>query len=161
MTTHAYALQLTWEGNVGSGTQRYDSYGREYRIAIYGKPDLLGSADVLFRGVPELHNPEDLFLAAVSSCHMLAYLALCARRGISVLSYQDSAAGTLTLDAKGGGRFTDVVLRPQVAVSDPARIDEAQKLHKLAHEQCFIASSCNVPIRCDSIAKAVSTENVL
>ncbi|MEW5919298.1 MAG: OsmC family peroxiredoxin, partial [Gemmatimonadota bacterium] len=80
--------------------------------------------------------------------------ALCARHGISVVSYDDSAVGTLTLAANGGGRFTDVVLRPRVSLSDAARLDEAIQLHKTAHAQCFIASSSSVHIHCQPVVTA-------
>ncbi|HJU72784.1 MAG TPA: hypothetical protein VJ717_03490, partial [Gemmatimonadaceae bacterium] len=101
--SHEYALRLIWDGSRGEGTADYVTYGRDHRVLVAGKPDLLGSADVLFKGVPERHNPEDLFLAAVASCHMLAYLALCARSGVCVLEYEDAARGELVLDADGGG----------------------------------------------------------
>jgi organic hydroperoxide reductase OsmC/OhrA len=146
--THAYELQLFWDGNRGAGTATYDAYGREYRICVAHKPDLLGTADVMFRGAADRHNPEDLYLAALASCHMLAYLALCARRGIVVTSYRDSAEATLSLDPAGGGRFTDVTLRPHVLLRDDALLEEAFQLHDMAHKRCFIASSSNVPIRC-------------
>jgi organic hydroperoxide reductase OsmC/OhrA len=149
-----YELQLCWDGNRGEGTATYDAYGREFRICVTHKPDLLGSADVIFRGTAERHNPEDLYLAALSSCHMLAYLALCARRGIAVTSYEDSAKGTLSLDVDGGGRFTDVALSPRVFLRDETRCEEALQLHEIAHRSCFIASSSNVPINCHATVSA-------
>lgn len=148
--THRYEAALTWTGNEGSGTTDYRSYGRSYLVSVEGKPDLSGSADPMFRGDAALHNPEDLFLAAVSGCHMLSYLALCARRGVRVLAYEDRASGVLTLEG-GGGRFTEVELNPVVTVAaeaDATGLELAEALHETAHEQCFIASSVSVPIRC-------------
>jgi organic hydroperoxide reductase OsmC/OhrA len=144
---HHYRAQLTWEGNRGDGTATYAGYGREYRIAIEGKPELQGSADPAFRGEADRHNPEDLFLAAISSCHMLSYLALCAKYGIRVVAYEDAATGTMREDGKGGGRFEEVVLHPIVTIDDAGQTDRAQQLHERAHETCFIANSCSVPIR--------------
>jgi organic hydroperoxide reductase OsmC/OhrA len=143
--THEYRTQVKWEGAGDSGTSSYAAYGRHYRVIVDGKPDLEGSADPAFRGDPSRHNPEDLFVAALSACHMLTYLALCARRGIHVISYEDLAAGRMEVDAAGGGRFADVMLRPDVTIvsGDP---DLAASLHDDAHNQCFIASSCSVPI---------------
>jgi len=143
---HRYQLQLTWDGNRGDGTSTYAGYGREHRIAIEGKPDLHATADAAFRGEASKHNPEDLFLAAISSCHMLSYLALCAKYSINVLAYEDAATGTMQEDGKGGGRFTEVTLHPGVTVADAAMIERAEKLHDRAHELCFIANSCSVPI---------------
>ena len=143
---HEYASQLTWDGNLGNGTATYAGYGREYRINIAGKPALCGSADAAFRGDAAKHNPEDLLLAALSACHMLAYLALCARRGISVLSYEDSARATLSTRADGSGKFEAVLLAPMVTIAPTADRALAAELHHTAHEQCFIANSCSVPV---------------
>jgi organic hydroperoxide reductase OsmC/OhrA len=143
---HGYDLALAWEGNEGSGTSSYTGYGRRFRLHIDGKADLLGSADPAFRGEPELHNPEELLLAAVASCHMLSYLALCARAGISVVAYADAAHGTLALTA-AGGHFQEIVLRPRVTVARGSDAQAAADLHARAHDLCFIANSCNFPVR--------------
>jgi organic hydroperoxide reductase OsmC/OhrA len=88
-----------------------------------------------------------MLVASLSSCHMLWYLHLCSDAGIVVTAYEDEAEGTMTVDADGGGRFVEVVLRPRVTLADPARTDEARALHGPAHEKCFIASSVNFPVR--------------
>jgi organic hydroperoxide reductase OsmC/OhrA len=153
MTTHAsnrghrYQTSLVWEGNQGRGTADYRNYGRQYRVRIAGKPDLLGSADPAFRGDPALHNPEDLLVAALSGCHLLSYLALCARAGVRVIEYTDSAEGTMVLRPDGGGSFQEVILRPRVAVAPGTDLALARSLHERAGQQCFIAGSCNVPVR--------------
>jgi organic hydroperoxide reductase OsmC/OhrA len=147
MNEHAYRARLTWDGNGGEGTTSYAAYTRRHRIAIDGKPELAATADPAFRGEAGTHNPEDLFLAAVSSCHMLSYLALCAKAKIVVTSYDDEATGTLTLDRSGGGKFTEITLHPRVTVADPADAERAAELHQRAHELCFIASSVSAPIR--------------
>jgi organic hydroperoxide reductase OsmC/OhrA len=144
--SHDYNARLVWSGNLGHGTSSYPVYGREYTISIAGKADLEGSADPIFRGKAELHNPEDLFISAIVSCHMLSYLALCARRGLSITAYEDNASGSLVFDNKGGGRFEHVTLHPVVTIVDGSRYDEAMSLHDMAHEQCYIASSCNTAI---------------
>ncbi|HEU4885574.1 MAG TPA: OsmC family protein [Longimicrobium sp.] len=144
---HAYAARVVWEGNTGEGTARYAGYGREYRVEVAGKADLPGSADPAFRGDPRLHNPEDLFLASISACHMLFYLSLCARGGVRVLAYEDHAQATMRVDASGGGQFEQVTLRPVVTIDDEAHTALALQLHDRAHELCFIARSCSVAIR--------------
>ena len=143
---HHYNSHLIWDGNRGQGTSTYAAYGRNYRILIDGKPDLSGTADAAFRGEAGKHNPEDLFLAAISSCHMLSYLALCAREGISVVAYEDQATGLMKEDGRGGGRFEEVILHPAVTIADAKHADRATELHHRAHELCFIAASCSVPI---------------
>ena len=144
---HHYALALRWTGAGESGTRNYESYAREYEIAIAGKPVFRGSADPAFRGDPGLPNPEDWLLAALSSCHMLSYLALCARRRLQVLSYEDAASGTMVLQPDGGGAFTEVLLQPRVVVAADADADAARALHERAHALCFIARSCNFDVR--------------
>ena len=157
---HRYQLTLVWEGNRGTGTSDYAAYGRQYRVTIAGKPDLLGSADPMFRGEPALHNPEDLLVTALSSCHMLSYLALCARSRIRVLSYVDAAEGTLEFRPDGGGSFREVVLRPRVTVAAGTDLARALELHHPASQQCFIAASCNFPVRHEPRVEAEGSPEV-
>ncbi len=147
---HTYRLRLDWEGDPEAGTSNYQIYDRGYRISMPGKPALLGSADPAFRGDPARQNPEDLLLAALSACHMLSYLALCARRGVTILEYSDEAEAVLTLTAAGGGRFASATLHPHVRVAAPEQAPLARELHASAHEACFIASSCNFPVHHES-----------
>ena len=158
--THTYATHLIWRGNRGTGTSSYTEYGREYRVLIEGKPTLIGSADPTFRGDPTLHNPEDLFVAALSACHTLAYLALCGRRGVRVLEYQDRARGTLLTTPDGGGRFESVTLGPVVTIADDADAALAAQLHDTAHAQCFIASSCSIPVWHEATIRVASVTTV-
>lgn len=118
---HTYAARLAWEGNSGEGTASYEGYGRSYRVLIEGKPELIGTADPAFRGDASRHNPEDLFLAAISACHMLTYLALCARSGVRVIAYTDEAEGRMVLTGDGGGRFEEVSLRSSRSTTPRAR----------------------------------------
>lgn len=143
---HEYAARLVWDGNTGTGTATYAGYGRKHRVLIDGKPDLEGSADPMFKGDADRPNPEDLFLAAIATCHMLSYLALCAREGVNVVAYEDEVRGTLEFDGRGGGKFTGVVLRPVVTITAESDPELARQLHEKAHEQCYVAASCSVPI---------------
>ncbi|HEV2733289.1 MAG TPA: OsmC family protein [Longimicrobiaceae bacterium] len=148
---HEYAGRVRWTGNLGEGTSGYAAYGRRYDVLVEGKPDLAGTADPAFRGEADRHNPEDLFLAAVSACHMLFYLSLCARSGVRVTAYEDDARGTMALHPGGGGRFEEVTLRPAVTVADAETVALARRLHDRAHGLCFIANSCSVPIHVEPI----------
>ena len=152
---HDYAARLFWEGNTGEGTAHYAGYGRQYRVTVQGKPDLIGTADPAFRGDAALHNPEDLFLAAISACHMLSYLALCARRRIRVVAYEDDVRGRLVVDASGGGKFEEIGLRPVVTIEGEEHAEIAVKLHDAAHDICFIANSCSIPIRHEPVVRTV------
>jgi organic hydroperoxide reductase OsmC/OhrA len=152
--SHHYEVRLLWRGQEATGPVSYTSYSRAYEIACAGKPSLAGSADPAFRGDPARHNPEDLFVAAVSACHMLTYLALCARRGILVARYEDAACGTLQTDPPPG-RFTEIVLRPRVMVAG-GDAGLAGSLHDDAHQACFIANSVRVPVRHEAMIEVVS-----
>jgi organic hydroperoxide reductase OsmC/OhrA len=147
---HTYAISLTWTGAADGPTASYRAYSREYLAEVAGKPPLRGSADPLFRGDAGLLNPEDLLVVALASCHMLSYLAECARSGVAVLSYADSASGTM---ARRDGilAFTEVVLRPRVTIAAASNLEKAVTLHGKAHEECFIAASVNFPVRHEPI----------
>ena len=151
---HEYKARLVWEGNLGSGTSTYRGYGRQWRVQVDGKPDLVGSADPAFRGESDKHNPEDLLVAALSSCHMLSYLALCARNKISVVSYRDEASGVMKTTPDGGGKFESVTLRPEVRIADESTRTFAEELHERAHSLCFIAASMNFPVRHSAVVTA-------
>jgi organic hydroperoxide reductase OsmC/OhrA len=146
---HRYALSVEWTGNLGTGTDHYRSYTRDHVVRIAGKPDVLGSSDPAFRGDPLRHNPEDLLLAALSACHMMSYLHMCAVNGVVVIRYTDNATATIETSANGSGHFAEAVLHPIVVVRDPLMLTKAEKLHHQAHELCFIANSVNFPVRHD------------
>jgi len=144
--THDYAVHLVWTGAREGPTRDYASYSRTYTLAIDGKPTLTATADPTFGGDPALHNPEDLLVASLAGCHMLTYLALCARAKIAVTAYEDAASGTMVVEG-GGGHFTDVTLRPRVTVAAGTDVEKARALHEPAHRHCFIAASVNFPVR--------------
>jgi organic hydroperoxide reductase OsmC/OhrA len=120
---------------------------RDYTLHVAGKPDLLGSSDPAYRGDPGRYNPEDLLVASLSSCHMLWFLHLCSEAGVSVVDYTDHAKGFMEETSDGGGRFTEVILHPNVTVATAAMLGKLEALHETAHRKCFIANSCNFPVR--------------
>jgi len=144
--THSYNAQVTWTGAGNKGTQNYKSYERSYAVEIDGKATIAGSADPAFRGDPACHNPEDMLVASVSSCHMLWYLHLCSVAGVQVTGYSDSAEGIMEEDANGGGRFTRITLRPRVRISATSDIAKAEAAHAKANKLCFIANTLNCPV---------------
>ena len=149
--THAYAITTTWTGNRGEGTSSYRAYGRDHDLDAAGRPTLAASSDPAFRGEADRWNPELLLVAALSDCHLLAYLHLCAVNGVVVTGYRDEATGTME-EVGGGGRFTEVVLRPIVTVAAESMIERANAPHHDAHASCFIASSVNFPVRTEPTA---------
>ena len=144
---HQYELHLLWTGAHQGPTENYATYSREYRIDIKGKPSITGSADPTYRGDPALANPEDMLLAALSACHMLSYLAVCALGKIKVLSYEDAASGTIAEIGPQRSAFTEVVLHPRVVIAAGGDVEKARALHGQAHKICFIANSVNFPVR--------------
>ncbi|MER7457761.1 OsmC family protein [Micromonospora sp. NPDC126480] len=139
---HHYRTTVTWAGNRGTGTSGYRDYDRDHVVTADGPPPIPGSSDPAFRGDPARWNPELLLVASLAQCHMLWYLHLAAVAGVVVTDYADTAAGTMS-----GGRFTEVVLRPRVTVTDPDMIERATAVHADAHRACFIANSVNFPVR--------------
>ena len=150
---HDYKARLVWDGNLCDGTSTYTGYGRKYRVQFDGKPDLPGSADPIFRGDANIYNPEDLFVAALSSCHLQSYLALCARSKINVIAYEDEASGTMVMRPDGGGKFESVTLRPSVTLAPGSDEKRAMDLHETAHDMCFIAASVSIPVLHEPLIK--------
>lgn len=146
---HSYSVSVRWTGNLGEGTSSYRTYKRDHEISASGKSTILASSDPAFRGDKARYNPEELLVAALSSCHMLSYLHLCADAGIVVIEYQDEAQGTMVETDEGGGRFQQVTLYPAVKVAAGADQDLARQLHEKAHHLCFIANSVNFPVHCE------------
>ena len=150
---HTYKATVRWTGNTGTGTDNYRSYERSHEITIDHKAIILCSSDQAFRGDKTKHNPEDLLLSSLSSCHMLWYLHLCADAGVVVLDYIDNATGTMVETSNGGGHFTEVTLHPTVTVAKESMIDKANELHQKANQFCFIAQSVNFPVKHNAKAK--------
>lgn len=147
---HIYNTDLVWTGNRGSGTKTYKGYSRAHEISIEGKPIIVGSSDPHFNGDASRYNPEELLVAALSACHMLYYLHLCADAKIIVTDYKDDATGKMIETADGGGHFTEVTLKPRVVISKESDTNLANELHHKAHELCFIANSVNFPVRAEA-----------
>lgn len=143
---HHYRATTTWIGNRGSGTTDYKSYDRNHDIAVANKPTLACSSDPQFRGDKTRHNPEELLVASISSCHMLWYLHLCAVNGVVVTEYTDEASGTMEENKDGSGQFTEITLEPKVVVEHESMIEKANVLHHDANKMCFIARSVKFPV---------------
>jgi organic hydroperoxide reductase OsmC/OhrA len=153
---HQYQTRVTWTGNTGTGTSGYRNYERSYEVAAAEKPVLAGSSDPVFRGDRSRWNPEELLLASLSACHQLSYLHLCADAGIAVVEYADDAEGVMEELPDGGGRFTQVTLRPRVTVAAGSNGTQAKALHEAAHSKCFIANSVNFPVLCEPAVAVLS-----
>jgi organic hydroperoxide reductase OsmC/OhrA len=156
MKKHQYQTNLIWTGNLGVGTANYAAYSRDYRLEVLNKAAILGSSDPAFKGDENKHNPEDLLVASISSCHMLWFLHLASSKGIIVTDYSDTATGTMIENENGSGYFDSVILYPVVTITDPTRIDETNELHQLANKYCFISNSLNFKVKHDPICKVAA-----
>jgi organic hydroperoxide reductase OsmC/OhrA len=155
--SHQYTITTKWTGNQGTGTSGYRNYKRDIDVSATGKQQVIAaSADPNYRGDAARYNPEELLVSALSSCHMLWMLHLCADAGIVVTDYVDDAVGTVNVNPDFSGEFSEVVLRPRITITDAARIDDAKALNAKAHAVCFIARSVNFPVRHESTVVAES-----
>lgn len=151
MSEHTYEVTVSWTGNRGPGTTGLRDYDRDHTVTADGPPVIEGTADPGFLGDPTRWNPEQLFTASISQCHMLWYLGLCARAGVVVHEYTDEAEGTMVSGADHRARFSEVVLRPRVVVDTAEQVERAVALHEKAHEMCFIAQSVNFEVKVDPL----------
>lgn len=94
-------------------------------------------------------DPEEALVAAASACHMLWFLALAARKGLTIARYEDEAAGHMGPDADGRMAMTEIILRPRITLEGGAEQsrDVLDALHHEAHEACYIARSLRCPVR--------------
>lgn len=142
---HHYHVKVEWTGNRGTGTSGYRDYDRNHLLIADGKIDIDGSSDPQFRGDESRWNPEELLVGSLSACHKLWYLHLCAVSGVRVEHYVDEAEGIMEMMEGDTGRFTKVILRPTVHISQ-GDAEKAEAPHAMAHEKCFIAKSVNFEV---------------
>ncbi|MGI8749571.1 MAG: OsmC family protein [Thermoleophilaceae bacterium] len=100
-----------------------------------------GSCSPRWGGDPAQADPEGLFVASLSTCHMLWFLDLARRERLRVTSYEDSAEGTMD-----ESRFTHVALRPRVEFEREVEADTVARLHHAAHHRCYIANTVSCPV---------------
>ncbi|MGI9822736.1 OsmC family protein [Agromyces sp. Marseille-Q5079] len=139
MTTHTYTSALHWVGR----TEDYESYSRRHDVAVAGETLTL-SAAAAFRGDDALPNPEQLVVAAASSCQLLSFLAVAAHAGVEILEYRDEAEAVMPDDVRPV-RLTEIILRPAI-VAQGATEERVGRLLRKAHEQCYIANSLATPV---------------
>ena len=128
-------------------------YTRDHLWKFDGGSEVRASSAPQYLGNDTLVDPEQAFVAALSSCHMLTFLALAARDGFVVDDYRDEAVGVMERNAEKRVAITRVVLRPAISwggvAPDPEKLD---KLHENAHKHCFIANSVTTEISVEESA---------
>ena len=134
MAKSIHRAGVSWNGGEGEDVRAHE--------VLLGAQALPSSSALEFGGDDTKSNPEALLVGALSSCHMLWFLALARKKGFEVASYEDDADGVLD-----GKRFTSVTLRPLVRwAGDPPAPDAIEALHQRAHQLCFIANSVDFPV---------------
>ena len=137
--THGYRTTTTWAGSTGAG---YDGYGRTHRIAAPPATHTLElSNDPSLGGDAALLDPEQLVLAAASSCQLLSFLAIAARARVDVTAYVDEAEATMS-----ARRIESITLRPTITLTTGPTEHRVQRLVDLAHHECYIANSLATPV---------------
>ena len=132
---HSYPLDLSWTGSTLDAP-----YSRQATLSNEGKAPIPVSSAPEYAGDPARWNPEDLLGSALATCHMLTFLALCAKAKVEVLGYEDHAEAILdTMDKIT--RITQVRLRPLIRVSRGTSMAKVVDLFEKAHKYCFIANS--------------------
>ncbi|MHC5353753.1 OsmC family protein [Myroides sp. LJL115] len=142
---HFFKATLHWSLKVNN-SQNKPRTSKNHQVEIQDKALLDLSAAKQFKGDPSLHNPEDLLLSALSSCHMMSFLYVCQQKDIVVLDYKDQSLATLALFENQSGRITQVDLHPKIIFETSVSLEQVEQLHQIAHKLCFISNSCNFPI---------------
>ncbi|HEU4516544.1 MAG TPA: OsmC family protein [Steroidobacteraceae bacterium] len=150
-----YHAVVEWARNGARFTD--NRYSRGHRWQFDGGVEVPASASPhvvpLPLSVAAAVDPEEAFVAALSSCHMLFFLSFASRDGFVVEDYRDKAIGTMARNADGKLAMTRVTLHPRVRYGDgrqPTRAEE-DALHHAAHEECFIASSVRTEVACEPV----------
>jgi organic hydroperoxide reductase OsmC/OhrA len=127
----------------------YDTYPRAHTVRWGSGGSQPASSAPEYLGDPDRLNPEEAFVGALSSCHMLTFLAICARKRLTVDHYEDQAVGFLEKNAAGRLAITRVELRPVVRFAPGVEVDAdaLARLHDTAHRNCFIAQSVQSEVR--------------
>jgi len=147
-----YTARILWSRRDGEPfTDR--RYSRVHGLHFDGGAQIVGSSSPQIVPLPCSDpsgvDPEELFVASLSSCHMLWFLDLACRAGWCVDHYDDDAIGVMARDAQGRLAMTEVTLRPAVVFGGARQpgADDVARLHHAAHEACFIANSVRTAVR--------------
>ena len=150
-----YGATVVWS----RGDARFSDnrYSRAHSWRFDGGTEVRASSSPLHVPLPlsaaDAVDPEEAFVAALSSCHMLTFLYLAAKRGFVVDAYEDRAVGVMAKNAAGRLAMTTVTLRPEVTFVGAAPSDEQlAALHHAAHDECYIANSVTTDVRCEPAA---------
>ena len=136
-----YRVKTSWRRT--SEGFKYDEYNREHTWRFDAGIQVQASAAPEYRGSRDCIDPEEAFVASLSSCHMLTFLAIASRKRLVVDSYEDEAVGVMEKNSQGNLAITRVVLHPRIQFGGTGApsAEELERLHEMAHHDCFIANS--------------------
>jgi len=143
---HSYEVPIKWTDSNNTCRNNHTVHDTELEVEGLEEIPIPGSSEPTFSGHRLRQNPEELFVASISSCYMLWFLHLCEDNGVIIVEYKDNATGTIIKSANSGGFFKEVLLTPRVTLMVESMIKLAESLHQEAIGVCFIAQSCNFPI---------------
>jgi organic hydroperoxide reductase OsmC/OhrA len=139
-----FISHLEWTGAAKGPTRDPATFSRDLNVSVDAMTLPMSSAPS-YRGDPSRANPEQLFVASLSSCQALTYLFLAAKNGVAVVGYTDDAEGRLGV-VDGRIRMSRVMLRPRITLDAGANETRARELVAKAHEGCFVANSVSAPV---------------
>lgn len=142
--SETFTTRLEWTGHV-KPSRDPATFSRDLEVSI-GPTEVPMTSAPKFRGDPNRVNPEQMFVAALSACHALTFLAFAARAGVRVADYDDEAEGTLEM-SEGKMRMTVVTLHPHIVLENPHDGVRVQELLAKAHDDCFIGNSVSTLVR--------------
>lgn len=151
---HNFETTLRWPAIATQPLPPEPTYSRNSILGGAGKPDMPGSSPTVFGGDATRYNPEELLLMSLAQCHMLTYLAIAAKKRMTILAYEDHATGTLNVGehgTRGKMSMQEVILHPRVTVAKGTNLVEAEAIHEKAHANCFIANSVNFPVKHETV----------
>ncbi|OGU35721.1 MAG: hypothetical protein A2068_06990 [Ignavibacteria bacterium GWB2_35_6b] len=134
-----HTATIKWNKKIESF--QYKDYNREHEWIFDNGQKIDASASQPYLGKPEFVDPEEAFVAALSSCHLLTLLAICSRKNITVESYEDNAEGFLDKNENGILFLKKVILRPKIKFQDEVDDNTIKELHHLSHQECFLANT--------------------
>ncbi len=141
-----HKVTLTW--NRGETPFDYQKYPRNHTWKFDGGHEMEASAAPVYLGDPKNVDPEEAFVASLSSCHMLTFLAIACKQKFVVDEYVDDAVGHMEKNAEGKMAITRVGLKPTIKWSGEKQpsAEELEKIHHAAHDNCFIANSVKTEV---------------
>lgn len=142
-----YRVNVAWKRESSDFT--YQSYNRNHTWRVGERTMIEVSAAPEYKGDGERLDPEEAFVGSLSTCHLLTFLAIAARKRLTVDSYEDDAMGHMTKNERGKLWVSEVVLRPRIRFAPGTAVTREQldQMHHLSHEECFIANSVKTNVR--------------